>query len=121
MLSVWPHAPESAQTHAAFPGLCRALDAGHLSVRARLTPLSHPRLCHRRTFGGQGLEKKTDHRANTAREYTSTPRIRRVCGSCQCLASCVCARTGARSAAYLGIFAEGPTGRAEQLRANANG
>ena len=44
------------------------LDAGHLSVRIRLAPLPQPCLCHRQTFGGQGVEKKTDNSANPARK-----------------------------------------------------
>jgi hypothetical protein len=81
---------EPAETRAAFPSIGREVDAGHLSVRTRAAPLSATCLCRRRTSGGQGLEKKTDNRANTARRFTSTTRIRRVCGSCQCLASCLC-------------------------------
>src|SRR5207302_11329165 len=77
---------ESAETGAALPSLRSALEAGSLSVRTRLAPLPHPCVCHRHTFGGQGCEKKTDNRANPAREHTSTTRIRRVCESCQCLA-----------------------------------
>src|SRR5712664_3956219 len=113
MLSVWAYAPHSvqlcavsadtgdpvveaqtgtepAETCAAFPSAGREVDAGHLSVRTRAVPLSATCLCHRRTSGGQGIEKKTDNRAKTARRFTSTPRIRRVCRSGQCLASCLC-------------------------------
>ena len=117
LLSVWANAPhcvalgavstatgdavveahtgtESAETRAAFPSVGCAVDAGYLSVRTRAAPLSATCLCHRRTSGRQGLEKKTDNRAKTARRFTSTTGIHRVCGRCQCLASCLCRLRG---------------------------
>jgi hypothetical protein len=85
---------EFAETRPAFPGFGRQVDAGDLSIRDRTAPLSHPCLCHRRTFGGQGVTKQTNNSANTAREFEQTQRIRRICGGCECLASCLWAFRG---------------------------
>src|SRR5262249_5988151 len=113
MLSVWSHAPYSLQlcavptdtggtmgeatarverteTRAALPGVRRAVDAGHFSVRVRGAPLTPTGLYHRRTFGRQGVAQKTHHRANTARELAKPRRNRRIPGGGQRLASCGC-------------------------------
>src|ERR1700675_3640798 len=47
--------PELSGTRPALPGFGRQVYAGDLSIRDPPAPLSHPCLCHRRTFGGQGV------------------------------------------------------------------
>jgi len=56
------------------PGFGGSVDARHLSVRVRPAPLSPTGLCHRRTSGGQGVTKKTNHSTNTAGEFEPTTR-----------------------------------------------
>jgi len=75
---------QRAETRPALPSLRRQVDAGHLAVRDCPVPLSHTRLCHRRTVGGQGVEKKTNNGADTARECEPTPRVSCVSDGYQC-------------------------------------
>src|SRR5437870_3052971 len=81
---------EPPDTRAACPGVSRAVDAGPLAVGERVTPLSPTGLCHRRTFGAQGVENKMDHSTTPAREFDQTPRSCRMYGSYHRLASCIC-------------------------------